>query len=319
MKIAIVAFDHVSPFMLSTPIAVFGASPLSSIFQVIVCADQERVLGPGGLSFNVPASMHAAADADMVILPGWRDSREPVTPEIIEVLKAASQRGAVVVGLCLGAFGLAQAGLLNGRRATTHWAEAESFAASFPAVDVDPGAIFIDEGPVVTSAGVAAGLDCCLHLVARFGGQGEANQVARHLVVAPQRAGGHSQLPERPTPNSSAEHRVADLLEQLWQDPKNTPSLEDLAARAGVSLRSLTRHIRTRTGDNLGGWLRRARLAQAHELLSAGSPVELAASQCGFPDAQAMRNAFQREHGMSPRQWAAKQRLGYRLSPVKNG
>jgi transcriptional regulator GlxA family with amidase domain len=316
MKIAILAYAHVSPFMLSTPLAVFGASSLSTPPQVIVCAAEEQVPGPGGLSLNVSATMDAAADADMVILPGWRDAQEPITPEIIEVLKAGCSRGAVIVGLCLGAFGLAQAGLLNGRRATTHWVAAERFAASFPTVDVDPGALFIDGGTVVTSAGVAAGLDCCLHLIARFWGQAEANKVARHLVVAPQRGGAHSQLPERPTPGSLAEHRVADLLEQLWQDPRTPPSLEDLARRAGVSLRSLTRHIRTRTGDNLGGWLRRARLARAQELLSAGCPIERTAAQCGFPDAHAMRSAFQREHGMSPRQWAAKQRLGYQLSSV---
>ncbi|WP_312935895.1 helix-turn-helix domain-containing protein, partial [Pseudomonas sp.] len=153
----------------------------------------------------------------------------------------------------------------------------------------------------------------CLHLVARFAGQAEANRIARQLVVAPQRAGSHAQLPERPTPVSLAEHRVADLLEALWQDPRQTPSLEALAKRAGVSARSLTRHIRTRTGDSLGGWLRRARIARAQELLARGSPIELAAVQCGFADGQAMRHAFQREHGMSPRQWAAKQRLDYHL------
>lgn len=319
MKIAILAYDHISPFMLSTPIEVFGAGSPPAHHQVIVCATHEQVLAQGGLSFTVPARMEAAADADLVILPGWHDAQVPVARPIIAVLKAAAGRGAVVVGLCLGAFGLAQAGLLDGRRATTHWAQAERFAAAFPAVDVDPGALFIDEGLVVTSAGVAAGLDCCLHLMARFCGPGTANQIARQLVVAPQRGGSHAQLPERPSPSSMAEHRVADLLEQLWQDPRNTPPLQELAQRAGVSPRSLTRHIRTRTGDNLGGWLRRARLARAQELLAAGSPIELAACQCGFADGQAMRTAFQREHGMSPRQWAAKQRFGYQLGTKTHG
>lgn len=311
MIIALLAYDHVSPFMLSTPLAVFEAA--GAAYEVTVCALDRQVLGQGGLSFDVPASLDAATAADVVILPGWRDAREPVPQAMVEVLRQAAGRGAVVVGLCLGTFGLAQAGLLDGRRATTHWAEAERFAACFPAVDVDPGALFIDEGAVVTSAGVAAGLDCCLHLVARFSGQAEANRVARHLVIAPQRSGGHAQLPERPAPASLAEHRVADLLEALWQDPRGTPSLDVMAKRAGVSLRSLTRHIRTRTGDNLSGWLRRARIARAQELLARGSPIELTAVQCGFADGQAMRLAFKREHGMSPRQWAAKQRLDYRL------
>ncbi|MDZ5602240.1 helix-turn-helix domain-containing protein [Pseudomonas sp. RP23018S] len=313
MKIALLAYDHVSPFMLSTPLAVFEGAALAAPHDVIVCASNRRALGPGGLSFNLSADLDAASDADLVLLPGWCDAQEPVTDELVEVLRRAAQRGAVVVGLCLGTFGLAQAGLLDGRRATTHWAEAARFAARFPAVDVDAGALFIDEGSVVTSAGVAAGLDCCLHLVARFCGQAEANRIARQLVVAPQRSGAHAQLPERPAPVSLAEHRVADLLEALWHDPRDTPSLDALAKRAGVSTRSLTRHIRTRTGDSLAGWLRRARIARAQELLARGSPIELAAVQCGFADGQAMRQAFQREHGMSPRQWAAKQRLDYRL------
>lgn len=311
MKIAILAYEHVSPFMLSTPIAVFESSPWVETHQVMVCADRPQIPSTGGLSLNIPGSLSDAEQADLLILPGWRDANEPVTQAIVDVLQAAAERGAVVVGLCLGAFGLAQAGLLDGRRATTHWASAERLSALFPAVNVDPGAIFVDEGSIVTSFGVAAGLDCCLYLLGRFSGQAEANRVARQLVVAPQRAGGHSQLPEQPAPSSSAEHRVADLLERLWQDPRNTPLLEDLAKDAGVSQRSLTRHIRARTGDNLGGWLRRARIARAQALLTAGHPIELTALQCGFSDSQAMRTAFHREYGMSPRQWAAKERLAY--------
>ncbi len=128
-----------------------------------------------------------------------------MTADMVGTLRDAHERGAVVVGLCLGAFGLAQAGLLDGRRATTHWAHAATFAARFPQVEVDAGALFVDEGAVLTSSGIASGLDCCLHLLARLRGAGEANRVARHLVVAPQRAGAQPQLIARPSPASSAD------------------------------------------------------------------------------------------------------------------
>lgn len=308
MRIAILAYDGISPFMLSTPIAVFAEFSPPGTHQIDVCAATPSISASGGLSIGVANTLEGAATADLVILPGWRDANEPLPQAMIDVLIRAAERGAIVAGLCLGAFGLAQARLLDGRRATTHWACAEEFAARYPNVDVDPGAIFIDEGVVLTCAGVASGLDCCLHLVARISGQAEANRIARHLVVAPQRSGANPQLLERPAPASVIEHRVAALLETLWANPLHLPSLDELAQRAGVSPRSLTRHIRTRTGDNLGGWLRRARLALAQGLLAAGNPIELTATQSGFPDGQALRTAFRREHRMSPRQWVASQR-----------
>lgn len=308
MKIALLAYDGISPFMLSTPIAVFGEYALPDGYRIDVCADTNSISASGGLTIAVSHTLASASSADLIIFPGWRDADEPVPQTIIDVLIEAANRGAVVAGLCLGAFGLAQAGLLNGRRATTHWALAEVFAKRFPDVDVDAGAIFIDEGAIVTSAGVASALDCCLHLVARFSDQAEANRIARHLVVAPQRSGTHAQLLERPAPSSTSEHRVAHMLESIWANPLLTPSLDALAQSAGMSARSMTRHIRTQTGDNLTGWLRCARLARAQGLLAAGNPIELTATQSGFPDSQALRTAFAREYRMSPSQWVATQR-----------
>ena len=314
MKIALLAYDGISPFMLSTPIAVFGEYSAPGSYQIDVCADTESVVTSGGLTIAVSSTLASASSADLVIFPGWREANERVPQAIINVLISAADRGAIVVGLCLGAFGLAQAGLLNGRRATTHWACAELFATRFPDIQVDAGAIFIDEGCVVTCAGVASALDCCLHLVARFSGQAEANRIARYLVVAPQRSGANAQLLDQPAPVSTSEHRVAQLLEALWADPVNIPSLNDLAQSVGMSARSLTRHIRTRTGDNLSGWLRRARLSRAQGLLAAGNPIELTAVDCGFPDSQALRTAFGREYRMSPRQWVASQRRDAQVS-----
>ncbi|TWF53398.1 GlxA family transcriptional regulator [Neorhizobium alkalisoli] len=311
MRIAILAYDGISPFMLSTPLAVFGEPFVSNGHDVLICGQNGRVSATGGLFIETPHELKKAGEADIVILPGWRHADEPVAPEILAEIKAAGARGATVVGLCLGAFGLAEAGLLTGRRATTHWARIETFATRYPDIEVDPHAIFVDEGDILTSAGIASGLDCCLHLLARLSGKGEANRVARHLVLAPQRQGEQPQLVERPAPGSSAELRVAELLDGLVGDPTGVPSLDELADRAGMSRRSLTRHIRARTGDNLGGWLRRARVSRAQEmLLAGGGGLDQVAERCGFPDAKSLRTAFRAELGLTPMQWQARQRLG---------
>lgn len=310
MRVAVLAFDGISPFMLSTPLAVFGEPFLAGGHRVAVCAATPRFRA-GMLTVEAPSPLGAAHTADVVILPGWRDAGEPVTADLVDTLRRAHEGGAVVVGLCLGAFGLAQAGLLDGLRATTHWAHADTFAARFPQVAVDPGALFVDEGAVLTSAGVASGLDCCLHLLARLSGAGEANRVARHLVVAPQRAGTQPQLIARPSPGSSADRRVSVLLHALWADPGEPATLDELAIRAGLSRRSLTRHIRARTGGSLGDWLRRARLARAQDLLAEGARgLDDIAPRAGFPDAHALRAAFRAELGLTPTQWQARQRLG---------
>ncbi len=310
MRIAVLAYDGISPFMLSTPLAVFGEPFLASGHRIDVCASQPRLAAGSGLIVEAPCSLEAARDADIVLLPGWRHVDEPVSEDIVAALSAAGQRGGIAVGLCLGAFGLAQAGLLDGRRATTHWAHAKRFAARFPDISVDAGALFIDEGRVLTSAGVAAGLDCCLHLLARISGVGEANRIARHLVVAPLRAGQQPQLIDGPVIRNSVEARTADMLEKLRADPSRTPSLDALAKEAGISRRSLTRHIRTRTGGNLSDWLRRVRVARVQQALAAGGRgLEDIALQCGFPNAQALRTAFLAELGLTPTQWVARQRL----------
>ncbi|WP_158968281.1 GlxA family transcriptional regulator [Chachezhania sediminis] len=312
MRIAVIAYKGISPFMLSVPLAVFGEPFLAMDHEVMVCAEERRIpTTTGGVLIETDHGLDATETADIVILPGWRDAEEPVSGPLLEQLRAAHGRSAIVIGLCLGAFGLAEAGLLNGRRATTHWAKVGEFAARFPAVRTDPQAIFVDEGQVLTSAGIAAGLDCCLHVLARLSGVATANRVSRQLVVAPQRAADQPQLLDRPAPASSAERRVAGILERLWSDPVTSPCLDALAAQSGMSRRSLTRHIRARTGGSLGGWIRRARVARAQDALLQGSRgIERIAALSGFPDAQSLRRAFRSELGMTPVQWLSRQRLG---------
>ena len=175
---------------------------------------------------------------------------------------------------------------------------------------VDAGALFVDEGQILTSAGIASGLDCCLHLLGRISGVAEANRIARHLVVAPQRAGEQPQLIDRPAVGSSADRRTTEMLEALRANPCPTPSLDELAERAGMSRRTLTRHIQARTGGSLGEWLRHVRVARAQDMLADGARgLEDIAVRCGFPDAHALRTAFRTEFGVTPMQWLARQRL----------
>ena len=308
MHIAVLAYSGISPFLLSTPLAVFGEPFLDAGHQLSVCANPGRLGGFGGLALETSWPLDRAREADVVILPGWRDPDEPVSEDLLSVLTEAAARGAVVVGLCLGAFGLAAAGLLQGRRATTHWRHTETFARRYPEIQVDAQALFVDEGMVVTSAGVAAGLDCCLHLLGRLMGTGEANRVARHLVAPPQRAGAQVQLLKQPTLGSSAAQRINAALEELRADPCRSPSLDELAARVGMSRRNLSRHLRERTGGGLKDWLRRMRIAQAQAQLAAGARgLESIASRCGFADAHALRAAFRTELGLTPLQWLARQ------------
>lgn len=310
MRIAILAYDGISPFMLSTPLAVFGEPFLGGSHDVWVCGEKTQVSATGGLSIQTPFRLQQVSAADVVIVPGWRGVNDVIPPTIIDQIQKAEEGGAIIAGLCLGAFVLAEAGLLDNRRATTHWAQLDAFALRFPGVQVDPGAIFVDEGRVLTSAGIASGMDCCLHILARLSGSAEANRVARHLVVAQQRSGGQPQLIERPAPNSSAERRVAKILDDLLVKPEGNPSLDGLATLAGMSRRSFSRYIRAQTGDNLGAWLRRARVALAQDLLLKGANgLDQIASRCGFPDAKSLRTAFQKEVGATPKQWRARQRV----------
>lgn len=310
MHIAVLAYDGISAYLLSTPVMVFGAPFAAPGDRLSICATHARLRSAGGLTLEVSSDLTQASDADIVILPGWRDSQEPVDPDIVDVLSQAATRGAVVVGLCLGAFGLAEAGLLAGKRATTHWQHAFRLAERFKDVQVDSDALFIDEGQVVTSAGLAAGLDCCLYVLGRMRGVTEANRVARHLVAAPQRHGEQPQLLKQAVPTSSAAKRLGDALEALRDAPEETPSLDHLAERVGLSRRSLTRHIRERTGGSLQDWLRHIRVAKAQEQMARGTiGLDRIATLSGFSDSQALRTAFKTSLGMTPSQWLARQRL----------
>lgn len=306
LGIAVVAFERISPFHLAVPCVVFGDShPDVPAFDFRVCAVEPGLLATtAGFAIHVTHDLSALAEVDTVIVPSWRNPDEPPPALLIDALQAAHARGARVVGLCLGAYVLAEAGLLDGRRATTHWAYAEDFARRYPAIQVDADVLYVEDGRVMTSAGTAAGLDCCLHLLRQQCGAKVASQVARRLVVPPHRQGGQAQFIPQPLPLHAGGSRLAELLDWLRANLGQVHTLDSLADRVLMSRRSFTRHFRALTGATLGDWLLGERLALSQQLLeSSDQSVESIASQAGFGSPVTLRQHFRKAFGLSPQQW----------------
>ncbi|WP_034000008.1 GlxA family transcriptional regulator [Pseudomonas paraeruginosa] len=308
-SVAVVAFDRISPFHLSVPCLVFGQEcydPCAQTFDLRVCAAEPgRLRTTVGFTIEAEAGLEALAEAQTVIVPSWRDPHERPPQALLEALNAARARGAQLVGLCLGAFVLAEAGLLDGRRATTHWMWAEDFAGRFPAVRVEPDVLYIEDDGLLTSAGTVAGIDCCLHLVRQRLGAQTTNHLARRLVVAPHRQGGQAQFIEQPLPDSAQDGRLGDLLVWLRQNLDQPHSLDSLARRVLMSRRTFTRHFRQLTGTTVSQWLQAERLALAQRLLETTEhSVQAIAELAGFGSAVSLRQRFSAAFGVPP--------LGYR-------
>lgn len=301
VNIAVIAFNGISPFHLSVPCLVFDVSR-GGYFRVRVCAaDGTPLTTSAGFDIATSHGLEALDDAQVVVLPSWHDDCRRAPAALLDALRRARDRGARIVGLCLGAFPLAEAGLLDGKTATTHWAYADQLAQRFPAVRVDRDALYVDQQTVLTSAGVAAGLDCCLHLLRQLCGGALANAVARQLVVAPHRQGGQAQFIERPVPVSRSDDRFADVLAWVGARLEQPHSLNALAARAAMSRRHFTRHFRQATGSSFKQWLLLQRLALARQLLeSSDAAIEVVAQQAGFGSALSLRQHFKALLQLSP-------------------
>lgn len=304
-KIAVVAFDGISPFHLSVPCLVFGTRhgcASARPFELQVCAlDAGPLRSSAGFSIAPEHGQAALDEAEIVIMPSWHADCRPAPPRLLAALRRAHRRGARIVGLCLGAFPLAEAGLLDGRAATTHWLNTDKLATRFPKVKVQPEVLYVDEGSVLTSAGVAAGLDCCLHLLRELLGAKAANRVARRLLVAPHRQGGQAQFIDRPVPASAGDGRVADVLDWVARHLDQEHTIDALAARASMSRRNFTRHFRQATGSSFKQWLLGQRLARARQLLeSEALPIEAVAQHAGFRTAISLRQHFRAALHTSP-------------------
>lgn len=311
--VAVLAFDRISPFHLAVPCAVFEDRSRHGLpkFNLRVCAiEPGKLRTDAGFAIETRHGLSALRNAGLVIIPSWRDVDERPPETLLRALRAAHARGACVVGLCLGAYVLAEAGLLDGRPATTHWYWSRHFARRFPRVKVQTDVLYTDDGDILTSAGTAAGIDCCLHLLRRQHGADVAQRVARTLVVAPHRQGGQAQYIEQPLPDSPQDERLADVLTWVLAHLDRPHSLDALAERALMSRRTFTRRFRQTTGTTVHQWLLNQRLARAQRLLeSTGLPLDAIAGQTGFGSAASLRQRFAAVLGTTPSAYRREFRL----------
>lgn len=296
-RIAILAFDGISTFHLSVPYTVFGENRADigiPAYQVSLCAVTPGVIRTSmGLETLVSKGVEEFSGADMVIVPSWRDVDSPIPGELAAALSDAHRNGTVIVGLCLGAFVLAGSGLLDGRSATTHWRWAEKFSQQFPKVTLDSKVLYVDHGDVITSAGTAASLDCCLHLLRKDVGAELANRLAKRLVIPPHRQGSQAQFVEQPVYPKVGTNRVAQTLEWARERLREELNIDTLARQSAMSRRTFTRHFQKMTGMTVVQWLTNQRLFHAQRMLETSElSIEHIALNAGFGTALSMRLAF---------------------------
>lgn len=293
-RVAVLAFDGVSLFHLSVPGIVFSVQPAPSglpPYEVAYCAPTPgRVRCDQSMEVEVPGGLDAMVNADIVVVPAWNYPEIAAPVELTDALRQAHARGAQVVGLCLGAFVLGDAGLLDGRRATTHWGCRELFAQRFPKTQFHPDVLYVDDGQVITSAGTVAAIDCCLHILRLRHGADVANRVARLLVTPPHRQGGQAQYIEQPVPALPSEARLPGVLEWARAHMEQPLSLDALADVARMSRRTFTRRFREATGMTVNKWLSAERIGKAQQLLeTTDMPIERVAAEAGFGTSMSLR------------------------------
>lgn len=303
-RVVVVALEGVIAFDLSTPSEVLGRVRLADGepgYRVRVCG-VSREVDAGPFRLQLRHGLRELARADTILLPGVSDTSMPIPDALVRALRRAANAGVRIASICSGAFVLAATGLLDGRRATTHWQAAADLARRFPAVDVDPNVLFIDEGQFLTSAGAAAGIDLCLHLVRRDHGAAPAAAAARSSVMPLERDGGQAQFIEHTPPplDQASLSRVLHWLEENLDD--ETLSLDVIARQAAMSVRSLSRHFREQTGTTPLQWLHRARIRRAQTLLETTTlSIERVTTSTGFGSVASFRAHFHRVAGTSPR------------------
>jgi transcriptional regulator GlxA family with amidase domain len=307
--VAVVAMPDTVSFDLSTPVGVFGTARLASgepAYRVVVCGT-EPVVRAGPFWIATDHGLDALAGADTIVVPGRHDVGTPTPVALVAALRNAFDDGTRITSICSGAFTLAAAGLLEGRRAATHWSAADEFRAAYPDVELDTDVLYVDEGQILTSAGASAGLDLCLYMVARDHGAAVAAHAARLSVAPLHRSGGQAQFITRnvvPASSAGQRHGLEPVLTWIEREAHRDLPLREIADHAGVSIRTLNRRFHEETGQTPVQWLIGVRVRHAQELLeSTDLGVELIGQRVGFSSAVNFRDQFRRLSGVSPRQY----------------
>lgn len=299
------AYDRLCTFEFGCVVELF-ALPRPELgvdwYRFAVCASEPGpVRAAGGIKVQAPYRLALMDRADTIVIPGWRDPDETPPEPLLKKLRAAHRRGARLCSICSGVFVLAAAGVLDGATVTTHWRYAERLQARYPALRVNPDALYVDAGRIVTSAGSAAGLDMLMHLVRRDHGSAIANRVAQRLVLPPHRDGGQAQFVPRPLPSVGGD-RLPKLIDWMRAHAGQPHTLASLAARAAMSPRTLQRQFRDATGLGPYEWLIRERVGLAKEMIERDPalPVARVAALAGFGSEESLRRHFRRIAATSP-------------------
>lgn len=308
--VAVLAYDGLCTFEFGIAVEVFGLPRPEFDFPwyrfAVVAAEGRRARAIGGIVVEARTGLTALAHARTIIVPGWRDTAEPPPAPLLRALARAVARGARLVSICSGVFVLAAAGLLDGRRATTHWRHMPALRRQHPGIRIAQDVLYVDEGNIITSAGSAAGIDACLHLVRRDFGARVASAVARRLVMPPHRDGGQAQFVPRPVPTRPGRTigRAMDFARRNLAAPLDVPRL---AAEAAMSERTFLRQFRAAAGMAPLAWLQQERMFLARELLeSTALPLAEIAAQCGYAAPETFRAAFRRVVGTAPATFRAR-------------
>jgi transcriptional regulator GlxA family with amidase domain len=304
-NVAAVVGDLAAAFELGVVCQVFGLDRSDDglpVYDFAICAERPGpVPTTSGFAITADHGLERLRTADLITVPAWPRLDDPVPPATLAAVRDAAARGARLMSVCSGAFLLAAAGLLDGRRATTHWQFADRLARGYPNVRVDRDVLYVEDGPVLTSAGAAAGIDAGLHLVRREHGAETANALARRMVVPAHRAGGQAQFVEMPLPPAGTGYELSDLIDWAQAHLDQPLTVDALAARAAMSPRTFARRFRALTGTTPHRWLTEARLRLAEQLLE-GTDLTVAAvaTRAGFGSADALRHHFAARRGVAP-------------------
>ncbi|MGW0332658.1 GlxA family transcriptional regulator [Streptomyces sp. NPDC003011] len=304
-NVAAVVLDGVNPFELGVICEVFGTDRSDDGLPVydfaVASAEGPALSSRAGFSLRIDHGLERLESADLIAVPAGADyGSRTFPPEMLEALRRGVDRGARVLSVCSGVFVLAAAGLLDGRRCTVHWHHADELARAYPRLTVEPDVLYVDEDPVITSAGTAAGIDACLHIVRKEQGPEVANKIARRMVVPPHRDGGQAQYIERPLPRSQCD-TVGEVLVWMERHLDEEVTIEQLAELAHMSPRTFARRFQQETGTTPYRWILRQRVLLAQRLLEVtDETVDAIAGRAGFGNAAALRHQFVRAVGTTP-------------------
>lgn len=299
------ALDGFNSFYFSAALYLLSGAGIKPLFDVRICSLKKgSITSRDGLTVEASDDLSVFATADVIIVPSSEDTGKSVDPVLCKALQDASEKGSLIVGLCLGAYILSYAGLTDHRNVATHWAFEEEFKTRFPYAHLQINKLYVEDGNILTSAGGTAALDCCLYLIKKFFGVEKANEVARLFVFPTHRDGEQAQFVEHPMPESPPEVRIKNLLIWLEENLDQPHSIDSLSRAVRVSPRTFSRHFKHITGETLTEWLTRKRLNQARLLLES-TPLRIGdiGYRAGFNEIGVFRKAFLKRFGKSPRNW----------------